>query len=73
MDAPDQSAMDRRHCKNKPVGLRTPYDFHEEKGVESFFGTASARTSDPGASIGRVCGRTIQMRERINRRSRCDA
>jgi hypothetical protein len=34
-------------------------------------GAASARTSDPGASIGRVLGRTIQMRERISRRSRC--
>jgi hypothetical protein len=32
---------------------------------------ASARTSDPGASIGQVLGRTIQMRERISRRSRC--
>jgi hypothetical protein len=36
-------------------------------------GTASARTSDPGASIGRVRGRTIQMRERISRQSRCEA
>jgi hypothetical protein len=32
--------------------------------MEILFGTASARTSDPGASIGRVRGRTIQMRER---------
>jgi hypothetical protein len=32
-----------------------------------------ARTSDPGASIRRVRGRTIQIREGISRRSRCEA
>jgi hypothetical protein len=33
------------------------------------FGAASARTSDPGANIGRVLGHTIRWRESISRRS----
>jgi hypothetical protein len=34
-----------------------------------FNGTASARTSDPGASVGRVLRRTIWMKASISRRS----
>jgi hypothetical protein len=38
------------------------------KTIHNFLnGTASARTSDPGASIRRIRDRTIQMRERISR------
>jgi hypothetical protein len=61
----EQSAGKTRCCETRMFMTKCRF-------ASRIYGTASVRTSGPGASIGQVRGRTIQMSERISRRSRCE-